>query len=69
MRARSGGEHIQQGGVPVDDLAPALLTDKNADPFQFLEVLGSGLAFRDAGIHDECDLAVGLLEPGRLTSG
>ena len=48
--------------MSVYDLAAALLAGKNADPFQFLQVLGRGFAFGDASLYDKCDLAVGLLE-------
>src|SRR5262249_22055563 len=55
----SCAEHLDEGGVLVDDLAAALFGREDANALQFLEVDGGGLTFGDAGVNHEGDPAVG----------
>jgi len=47
----SGGQCLQQGRVPINELPAALLTYQDADLFQCAEVSGGSLAFSDTGIY------------------
>jgi len=53
---------LEQGRVFVKDFPPAFFAFEDAQFLEFLKVFGRGLAFRDAGIHDELDFAIRLGE-------